>query len=91
MYKKNRIEERLPLQKGCIIANRSGSMETQTVDMSIMGLGVKIDSTLQFKNGCKLDVFIPSIGRNSLAKLMWIKKDSNNTTRLGLKYILAYY
>ena len=47
-----RTEERLPLQKECLLVNSSGSIEAQTVDMSKMGLGVKTDRTLLFKNGC---------------------------------------
>ncbi len=89
MNENNRTEERRPFQKKCILGNYYGSIKTQIVDISKMGLGVKIDSTLQFKNGCKLAVFIPSISEISLADLMWIKKDINNTTRLGLKFIAA--
>jgi hypothetical protein len=47
-----------------------------------MGLGVKTDRTLPFKNGCELGVFIPSMDNPSQAKLMWTKKDFNNTARL---------
>jgi hypothetical protein len=89
MNQNNRTDKRLPLQKECILANRSGSIETQTIDMSKIGLGVKTDRTLPFKKGCELAVVIPSMGKSSLAELMWTKKDFNNTTRLGLKFLLA--
>ncbi len=89
MNQYNRTEERLPLQKECILANRSGSIETQTVDMSKMGLGVKTDGTLPFKIGCELAVVIPSMDITFLAELMWTKKDINNTTRLGFKFLSA--
>jgi len=88
MNQNNRTEERLPLQKECILANRSGAIETQIVDMSKIGLGVKTDTILPFKNGCELAVVIPSMDKSSLAELMWTKKDFNNTIRLGLKFLL---
>jgi len=80
-----RIHHRMGIKEKCILANRSVSIETQTVDISKMGLGVKTDSTLPFKIGCELAVFIPSMDKFSRAKLVWTKKDSNNITRLGLK------
>ena len=89
MNQYNRTEERLPFQKECTLANRSGSIETQTVDMSEIGLRVKTDRTLPFKNGCELAVVIPSMDITFLAELMWTKKDFNNTTSLGLKFLLA--
>ena len=47
-----RTDKRIPLQKECILLNQLGSIETQTVDISKMGLGVKTDRTMPFKNGC---------------------------------------
>ncbi len=86
-----RIEERLPSQHECILGNSFGLIETQTIDMSKIGLGVKIDRTLPFKlkNGCELMVFIQSMGMLYQAKLMWTKKDFNNIARLGLKFLSA--
>ena len=88
MNQYNRTDDRLLLQKECILANRSGSIETQTVDMSEIGLRVKTDRILPFKIGCELAVVIPSIDMTCLAELIWTKKD-NDTTRLGLKFIAA--
>jgi hypothetical protein len=85
----NRTDKRLPLQKECILGNQFGLIETQTVDMSKMGLGVKADRTLPFKNGCELTIFISGMNLPQ-AKLMWTKKDFNNTTRLGLKFQLPF-
>ena len=86
MYQNNRTEERIPLQKECTLVNRSGSIEARTVDMSKMGIGIKIERILPFKIGSELTVIVPSMGNRLIkAKLMWTKKDSNNTTRLGLK------
>ncbi len=89
MEQNNRTEERRPLQKECILVNEFGLIEAQTVDISKMGLGLKTDSTLpfKFKNG-ELDVFILRMDFPP-AKLMWTKKDINNTTRLGLKFLIA--
>jgi hypothetical protein len=89
MNQYNRTEERLPFQKECTLANRSGSIETQTVDMSEIGLRVKTDRTLPFKIGSELAVFIPSMDITFLAELMWTKKDSDNATKLGLKLLAA--
>ena len=89
MNQNNRVDKRLPLQKECILVNQFGLLETQTVDISKMGLGVKTDRTLPFISGCELGVFIPSMDNPPQAKLMWTKKDFNNTTRLGLKFLLA--
>ncbi len=86
MNKNNRIEERRPFQKECILVNQFGLIEMQTVDRSKMGLGLKIDSTLPFKNGCELAVFIPGMDLPQ-GKLIWTKKDFNNTIRLGLKFL----
>ncbi len=81
-----RINARLPLQKECILINPFGSIETQTADISKMGLGVKTDRTSPFRNGCELAVFIPITDKLYNAKLIWTKKDvENNATRLGLK------
>jgi hypothetical protein len=86
MNQNNRTDKRLPLQKKCILLNQFGLLETQTVDISKMGLGVKTDSTLPFKNGCELTVFLPSLDNFPPAKLVWTKEDFSNTTRLGLKF-----
>jgi len=82
-----RFNHRMDIPGECILANQSDSIETQTVDISLMGLGIKTDSTLpfKFKNGCELTVFI-SGKEFPLAELMWTKKDFNNTNRLGLKF-----
>ena len=90
MNQNNRAEERLPLQKKCLLVNELGSIEAQIVDMSKMGLRVKTDSTLPFKfknGGCELAVFIQSMGDLPKAKIMWVKKDFNNRTILGLKFL----
>ena len=70
----------------CILVNHSDSIEAQIVDISIIGLGVEIDSTLPFKIGDELTVSVPDL-RNyfSKAKLIYTEKDFNNMTRLGLK------
>ncbi len=86
MNQKNRTEKRLPLQKKCILLNQFDWIATQTVNISKMGLGLKTDRTLTFKNGCELTVFLPNLDNFPPAKLMWTKKDLNNTTRLGLKF-----
>ena len=90
MKKKIRTDKRIPLQKECILFNDFGLIKGQTVDTSTMGFGVKTDSTLpfDFKNGCEVTVIVS--GENfPQAKLIWTKKDFNNTTRLGLKFLPA--
>ncbi len=81
-----RIDHRKSIEKDCTLGNRSDSIEAQTVDMSIRGLGIKTDRTLPFKIGDELDVCV-SDQRNysGKAKVMWIRKVFNNVTRLGLK------
>ncbi len=88
----NRTEERLPLQKKCTLVNSFGFIETQTIDMSKIGLGVKTVKTLplKLKNGCELMVFIQSMDKLYHAELMWTRKGFNNTTRLGLNILLEY-
>ncbi len=81
-----RINPRVGIQEKCILSNQSESIETQTINISIMGLGVKTDKALPFKNGCDLAV-VNSGMELPQAKLIWTKKDSNNTTRLGLKFL----
>ena len=88
MNQNNRTEKRLYLQKECVLLNGFGLIVTQTINMSKIGLGVKTDKTLPFKNGCELAVFIPN-QNISHAKLIWTKKDSNNKISLGLKFIAA--
>ena len=88
MNQNNRTEDRRSLQKECVLANQFDLIKAETVDISKAGLGVKTDRTFQFENGCELAVSIPSIGFPK-AKLMWTKKDFNNTTRLGLKFLPA--
>ena len=86
MNQNNRTEERRPLQKECILVNQFDLIETQTVDISLMGLGVETDKTLPFEYDCKLTVFISGKCLPP-AKLKWTMKDINNTTRLGLKFL----
>ena len=83
-----RTDKRMPLEKECTLFNQSGIIKAQTVEMSKMGLQVKTESTLpfNFKNGCKLTISIPGMELPQ-AKLMWTKKDFDNTTRLGLKFL----
>jgi hypothetical protein len=89
MNQNNRTDKRIPFQKECILVNQFGLIETQAVDMSKIGLGLRTNSTLPFKNGGELAVFI--LGKDlPPAKLMWTKKDFNNTTRLGLKFLPSY-
>ena len=38
-----RIDHRMAIQKKCTLANQSDSIETQIIDVSIIGLGVKTD------------------------------------------------
>ncbi len=91
MSQNKRAEERQPLQKECLLVNPSGWIEAQTVDMSKLGLGVKTDNELPFKIGSELTVSVPSMGNHlTRAKLIWTKKDSNNMTRLGLKFQLPF-
>lgn len=91
MIKNKRTEERLPLQKECTLVNPSGSIDAETVGMSKMGIGVKTDRTLPFEIGSELTVVVPSMGNHlAKAKLIWAKKDFNNTTRLGLKFQLPF-
>ena len=85
MNQNNRTDKRIPLQKECILGDQFSWIETQTIDVSKNGIGVKTDKTLPFKNGCELTVFILSMELPQ-AKLMWTKKDFNNTTKLGLKF-----
>ena len=85
MNQNNRADKRKSWQKECILYNRFGYFKIQTVDMSKMGLGVKAERTLPFKNGSELTAVIPSVGIFPQAKLIWTKKDFNNMTRLGLK------
>ena len=84
-----RTVKRLPLQKECTLFNQSGTIKAQTVDMSKMGLLVETDSPLpsNFKNGCKLTVFIPDMELPQ-AELIWTRKGFNNTTKLGLKFLI---
>jgi hypothetical protein len=83
-----RTSIRLPFQKECILYHRFGFIKTQTVDMSLMGLGVNTNGRLPFKIGHELIVFVPSLGNYfPKAKLMWTKKmDINYITRIGLKF-----
>ena len=88
MNQNNWTDKRRPLQKECILSNRSDTIETQTIDMSKMELVVKTDRTLPFKIGYELDVVVPSMGNHpTKAKLIWTGKDFNNMTRLGLKFL----
>ena len=90
MSQNNRTDTRLPLQKECTLGNQSSWVETQTIDISENGIRVTTDRTLPFKKGCELTVLMPSLDNLPQAKLVWIKKDFNNTTRLGLKFQLPF-
>ena len=87
MNQDNRTDKRLPFQNEYLLVAQFSLIETQIVDVSKMGLGVKTDSTLplKFKNGCKLTVLISGMDLPQ-AELIWTKKGSNNKTRLGLKF-----
>ena len=87
MNQDNRTKERLPFQKECILGDQYSWIETQIFDISKMGIGVKTDSPLPFKNGCELVVFSFNMDLPQ-AKLVWTKKYFNKTTRLGLKFNL---
>ena len=86
MNQNNRTDKRISLQKECILGDQFSWIDTQTIDVSKNGIGVKTDKTLPFKSGCELDVYIAGMARFPRAKLMWTKTDFNNTTRLGLKF-----
>jgi len=92
MFLNNRTKERLPLQKKCALVDSLGYIETQTIDMSKIGLGVKTDKKLpiKLKIGCELMVFIESMDKLYMAELIWAKKDFNKTTRFGLNILLEY-
>ena len=81
-----RIDQRMAIKIDCILANRSGSIKAQTIDVSVMGLGIVTDSTLPFKMGDELTARVPILSNySSMAKVIWTKKNFNNITRLGLK------
>ena len=89
MNQNNRAEYRLSIHYECILVNPYGLIETQSIDMSIIGLGVETDRTLPYiKNGCVLAAFVERLGFYEV-KLIWTKKDFKNTTRLGLKFLPA--
>ena len=83
-----RIDHRMGTQGKCILGNQFSWIETQTIDISKNGIGVKTSKTLplKFKNGCELPVFIPNMELPQTI-LMWEDKAFNNTTRLGLKFL----
>ena len=85
-----RINDRIGIQKECILVNGFGLVEAETIDISKNGIGLKSSNTMPFKIGSELTVSIPGMGNYlAKAKLLWTKKDSNNMTRLGLKFIVA--
>ncbi len=88
MNQNNRTEKRMPLQKECIAVSRFCFIEMKIVDKSKMGLGLKTDKELPFKIGCTIDTLISDMELPQ-AKLVWTKKDFNNITRLGLKFLSA--
>ncbi len=88
MRKNNRTKERRPFQKECILVSEIGLIKAQTVDMSKSGLGIRTNRTFPFKIGYELTVFITSM-KVYLAKLIWMEKDIDKTTRLGLEFLPA--
>lgn len=80
-----RIHARKFFQKECLLSNGFNLLEAQTVDISKMGLCAETNKTMPYKNGSELSIFIPYLRNFGWGKLVWTKKNSNNTTRLGFK------
>ena len=85
-----RTTKRLPWQKECILFNQSGLIKTETVDISLKGLGVKTESALpvNFINGCKLTALVSGVEFTE-TEIIWTNKKSNYTTGIGLKFQLG--
>ncbi len=83
-----RTYTRHPYQIECILSNGFGDIKSQTVDVSILGLGVLVNGTIPFENGDILKVYISvySMDQHSQAEVRWINKEVNsNSSRVGLK------
>ncbi len=81
-----RTYPRHPYQIECILSNESAAIKSQTVDVSILGMGVLVNGTTPFEIGDRLTVSMTSMQYQSLAEVRWAEKDINkNTTRIGLK------
>ncbi len=81
-----RIDQRMGIKVDCTLVNHSGSIRAQTINVSIMGLGIETDGTTPFRIGDELTACVPDLPYfSSKVKLIWTKKNFNNKTRLGLK------
>ena len=87
-----RMERRQPFHQECFLSNGFGKIQTQTVDVSKMGVGLLIIGSLPFETGDQMSVDINSIEFCSKVSVQWTRKDvKNKATRVGLKLFSSLY
>ncbi len=79
-----RTNARWPSKEECVLITEFVNIKSQTVDVSLLGLGVLVNGTTPFEKEDKL--FVRYMQGFSRAQVRWTNKDDNNyTTRLGLE------
>ena len=81
-----RYKRRVDVKKYCTITTKDGFAYTaHTVDVSKMGFGIEIDSSVMFTPKEKVKVTIEEMGIQSDAVVVWVKEQSDSVVRAGLR------
>ncbi len=78
-----RTNARQPFQKECSLLYEFDDIKSQTIDISMWGLGVLVSGQMPFEKDEILFVDIKSLNYSSHAEVCWAKKDKDST-RVGL-------
>lgn len=89
LWRKRKYYRKKQVLSGILINNDRRS-EIITVNISVDGLMVNIkNDDLHFEPGMVAKVMLPALNMKAVAKILWVKKDTeNNTVTLGLRYFV---
>lgn len=82
-----RKEERAVIQRNCTIHRLNLTLTGRTINISKKGVGVNIDCIATFEPDDSLSIAIQDFELYSKAKVVWVKKNNNLTSKVGLQFI----
>ncbi len=85
-----RTNARWSSQKECSLLYEFADIKSQTVVISIWGLGVLVSGHILCKKGDTMPVRIKSLNYSSEAEVIWTKKDKDST-RVGFSLLTRLY
>ena len=85
-YPLGRHEERSEIRKDCVILKGTLRLDAEAVDISLKGVGLKIDSPVPLNPNDTIHVTIKDLDIDSDARVVWVKAQEGYKTQTGLLF-----